>query len=300
MKMHRFHAKAQSRLLRRLLRSLESLWQDRLAMAGAVILLIVLVISIVPGAFTSYAPGQISLEDAFLGPTYVSHVEHPHPLGTDHLGRDLFSRILHGARISLLVAVSAVAISGVMGVLLGLVAGFFGRWIDSLIMGLSEVQAAFPVILLALGIVAVLGPGVRNLILVMAFTGWVIYARTVRAVTLALREREYVTAARAVGCRSWTIMLRHILPQMVGPVTVVATLEVARMIILESALSFLGLGVQPPDLSWGLMLGEGNQYLLTAAWLSAFPGVAIAATVFGANSIGDWLRGALDPSMKRR
>jgi peptide/nickel transport system permease protein len=165
---------------------------------------------------------------------------------------------------------------------------------------LTEVQAAIPVILLALSIVAVLGAGIRNLIIVLALTGWVIYARTVRALTMALRDREFVTAARAVGCGSIRIMLRHILPQMVAPVTVVATLEIARMIILESALSFLGLGVQPPDLSWGLLLGEGNQYLLTSAWLSAFPGIAIAATVFSVNAVGDWLRGVLDPSMKRR
>lgn len=277
-----------------------SLWKDRLAFAGALILFAILIISIVPHVFTRYKPSQVTLEEALLPPTYLASVERPHLLGTDHLGRDLWSRILHGAHISLFVAFAAVAISGAAGIVLGLLAGFFGRVLDNLIMGITEIQAAIPVILLALSIVAVLGPGVRNLIMVLALTGWVIYARTVRAITMSLREKEFVTAARAIGCDSARIMLRHILPQMVAPVIVVATLEIARMIILESALSFLGLGVQPPNLSWGLMLGEGNQYLLTAAWLSAFPGVAIAATVFSVNAVGDWLRGTLDPSMKRR
>jgi len=262
--------------------------------------LVVLIVSIIPDVFTPYRPSEVTLEDVFLAPTYFANVDRPHPLGTDHLGRDLLSRILFGARISLLVAISAVAISAGVGILLGLLAGFFGRALDNLIMGITEVQSAFPVILVALGVVAVLGPGVRNLIMVLALTGWVIYARTVRAITMSLREKEFVTAARAIGCGSTRIMLRHILPQMGAPVIVIATLEIARMIILESALSFLGLGVQPPDLSWGLMLGEGNQYLLTAAWLSAFPGIAIAATVFSVNAMGDWLRGVLDPSMKRR
>ena len=221
-----------------------------------------------------------------------------HPLGTDHLGRDILSRILYGGRISLGVGLSAVSISCLIGVTLGLLAGFHGGRTDAFIMRVVDVFLAIPYILLAMGVVFALGPSLLNVILVMAVTRWVQFARIVRADVLSIREREFVSGARARGSRSLRLLLRHVLPNALTPIIVVATLELAFMIIYESALSFLGLGVQPPTPTWGWMLSDGRNYVATAWWLASFPGLAIMLTVLAVNLLGDWLRDTLDPRLK--
>jgi peptide/nickel transport system permease protein len=221
-----------------------------------------------------------------------------HWLGTDHLGRDILSRIIYGARIALLVGLAAVTISGVLGMVVGLVSGYFGGRIDDAFMRLADVQLAFPFILLAIAVIGVLGPSLRNIIVVIGVSSWVVYARVVRGEVLSIREREYIHAATALGGGAGRIIVRHVLPNAFTPWLVVATLDMARVIVIESALSFLGLGVQPPTPTWGGMLSDGRVYLSTAWWLATFPGLAILITVLGINLFGDGLRDTLDPRLK--
>jgi peptide/nickel transport system permease protein len=221
-----------------------------------------------------------------------------HPLGTDHLGRDILARIIYGSRIALVVGLAAVTISGVLGMAIGLVAGYFGGRVDDFFMRLADVQLAFPFILLAIAVIGVLGPSLRNIIAVIGVSSWVVYARVVRGEVLSIREREFVHAAVALGSRDWRVLAHHVLPNTFTPWLVVATLDMARVIVIESALSFLGLGVQPPTPTWGGMLADGRVYLSTAWWLATFPGFAILITVLGINLFGDGLRDTLDPRLK--
>jgi len=222
-----------------------------------------------------------------------------HPLGTDTLGRDVVSRLLYGARVSLVVGFSAVILAGALGVVLGLVAGYYGGRIDDALMRLGDVQLAFPALVLAIAVLAVVGSGLGNVVLVLGVTGWVTYARIARGETLSLRHREFVEGARALGARDAAILWRHVLPNVLPSITVVATFSVARTIIAEASLSFLGLGIPPPAPSWGAMLDEGRNYLTTGWWLALFPGLAILAVVLGINVVGDWLRDTLDPRLER-
>jgi peptide/nickel transport system permease protein len=231
-------------------------------------------------------------------PTLASGAGQAHLLGTDHLGRDILSRLVYGARISLVIGISAVAVAGTLGTLIGLAAGYRGGRVDDLCMRLTDTMLAMPFILLALAVIAVLGSSLRNIIFVLGVTSWVSYARVVRAEVLTLRTREFVSAAQALGGHGARIVFRHLLPNVLTPVIVIATLEVARMIILESALSFLGLGVQPPTPTWGGMLADGRAYLSTAWWLATFPGLCIMLSVLGINLLGDWLRDVLDPRLR--
>lgn len=222
-----------------------------------------------------------------------------HLLGLDDLGRDVLSRVIWGARVSLYVGFSVVIISSIIGIILGAISGYFGGWLDTIIMRLSDMLLAFPGILLAIALVAVLGPNLRNVILALSVIGWVSYARLVRGQVLKIRESEYVTAARALGARSGRVISRHVLPNVINPVIVMATLGLAGAILAEASLSFLGLGVQPPTPSWGAMLTSGRRYLGLANHLAIYPGIAIMLAVMGLNFLGDGLIDALDPKYRK-
>ena len=222
-------------------------------------------------------------------------------LGSDVLGRDVLTRLLYGARVSLLVGVASIAVGGTIGIVAGLLSGYFGGWVDDLIMRLGDIQLAFPFILLAIMFLVVLGSGIWNLILVLGVGQWVTYARIVRADTLSLREKEFVEAARALGDSTASIIFRTILPNILAPLTVIASFNVASVILSEAALSFLGLGVPPSVPTWGSMLAESRDTLLANKWwLAVFPGVAIVLTVLSFNILGDWLRDFLDPRLRER
>jgi peptide/nickel transport system permease protein len=232
-------------------------------------------------------------------PDYAARLASPltpgHLAGTDQLGRDVLSRLIYGARVSLLVGfVSAIA-AGIVGTIVGLVAGHFGGTVDAVLMRLADVQLSFPFILLALVINAIIGLGLRNIILTLIIVGWVEHARIARGETIVVREREFVHAARLMGCREARIIFRHVLPNILTPLIVVATLQVSRFIVAEASVSFLGFGVQPPTPAWGSMISEGRDYIFTAWWLITFPGVALVLLALSVNMIGDWLRDVLDP-----
>jgi len=261
---------------------------------GAVVLLAIACAVLAP-VLSPHDPYAQAVGVRLLPPVWEPGGSWTHPLGTDPLGRDLLSRIIYGARISISAGALAVAVSMVLGVLMGLLAGYYRGTVDAVISSLVDVILAFPFLLLALAAVAVVGPGFGNMVIVLGVTGWPIYTRVVRAETLKYRERDFVQAARALGLGSGRIIRVHVLPNLLNAIIVMASLEVARMIILESFLSFLGLGIQPPIPSWGGMLGEGRVYMLTHWWLAAFPGVAIFLTTLGINLFGDGLRDVLDP-----
>ncbi len=222
----------------------------------------------------------------------------PYALGTDAIGRDILSRIIYGARISLTVGLVSVALSSVVGTALGLAAGYYGGWWDEAMMRFADLQLSFPFILFALVVIAVLGPGLGRIIFVLAVTQWASYARLVRSEAIAVKEADYIQAARALGVRDGRIIWRHVLPNALGAVMVLATLSIANNILLEAALTFLGLGVDPAVPSWGGMLADARNYIQTAWWDSTFPGLAIMLTVMGYNLVGDWLRDRLSPDLQ--
>ena len=268
------------------------------AVFGITVLVVMSGAAVLAPQIAPWDPARQMLMKRLRPPAWEARGLREHPLGTDHLGRDILSRIVYGGRISLGVGLSAVTLSALIGVSLGLLAGFHGGRTDAVVMRVADVFLAIPYILLAMGVVFALGPSLLNVILVMAVTRWVQFARIVRADVLSIREREFVSGARARGNRSLRLLLRHVLPNALTPIIVVATLELAFMIIYESALSFLGLGVQPPTPTWGWMLADGRNYIATAWWLATFPGLAIMLTVLAVNLLGDWLRDTLDPRLK--
>jgi peptide/nickel transport system permease protein len=277
-------------------RTVRSLLTNRVAIVGIVILLTMTVAAIFAPVVAPFDPEWQERGDRLVPPlTRSDDSANLYLLGTDPLGRDILSRVIYGARISLLIGFLSVAVSAPTGVLFGLLSGYGSKWLDDAIMRVADIQLAFPFILLAMVIVSVLGPSTRNLILVLAISGWVIYARVVRGQVIRLRQMEFVQSAQAAGCTWRRILFRHLLPNAVTPVIVLVTFGLASMILLESSLSFLGLGVQPPTPSWGGMLNESRNYIAQAWWASVMPGAAIMLTVLSVNFLGDWLRDILDP-----
>ncbi len=282
--------------------------RDKVAIGGGIVVLVLVVVAIfaplLVKAFGS-PPNEFHtnlIDPVLSGPKgSFGGISADHLLGVEPVnGRDVFSRILYGARISLSIGVLATLLGAAVGVTAGVFAGYYRGKVDAIVMRIVDLNLAFPLILLALAIAAILGPSLRNLVLVMALTTWMIYARVVRGITLSLREREFVQAARALGATDSRIMLRHVLPNLLAPVMVIFTLELARVILMESALSFLGLGVPPPTPTWGRMLAEGRNYLTVAPWIATFPGLAIMFTVLGINLLGDGLRDLLDPRLRKQ
>lgn len=265
--------------------------RNHMAMAGGAIVLGMFALALL-APLVARDPGAIDIARRLQAPGWS------HPLGTDDLGRDVLARIFYGARISLLVGFVAVGISTLIGIALGAFAGYYGRWVDAVIMRFVDIMLCFPSFFLILAVIAFLEPSIWNIMIIIGLTSWMGVARLVRAEFLSLRERDFVLAARALGARDSRIIFRHILPNSLSPVLVSATLGVAGAILTESALSFLGIGVQPPTPSWGNMLIAGKQTLGTAWWLSAFPGLAILVTVLGYNLLGEGIRDALDPRLK--
>jgi peptide/nickel transport system permease protein len=280
-------------------RAWRSLTKSLTGMVGLAIVVVIVVVTLFGPWIAPHDPTQHNLRSRFAPPGHTD-ARGTYLLGTDQLGRDILSRIIAGTRISVLIGVASVLIAGAIGVVYGLVAGYFGGWVDDLLMRFADAFLAIPFIVLVVAAAGVLGAGLGTLILILGFTRWVTYARVTRGETLAAREMEYVTAARALGQSSWLIMVRHILPNVTASILVIATLMIATTVLAESALSFLGLGVQPPAVTWGLMLSDGRQYLGSAWWMTTFPGIAITITVLGTVFLGDWLRDVLDPRLQGR
>jgi peptide/nickel transport system permease protein len=270
----------------------------RTALFGAIVVAAVIVTAVAAPWLSPFDPLGQDIGNRLKAPGWRDAAGDLHPLGTDQLGRDLLARVIFGAQPALLVASAAVLISGMLGMAAGLLGGYFGGRLDDVLMRLADVQLAFPFILLAIAVIGVLGPSLPTIIVVIGVSSWVVYARVVRAAVLTLREREFVQAAHALGGGDGRVIVRHILPNAFAPWLVVATLDMARVIVIESALSFLGLGVQPPAPTWGGMLADGRVYITTAWWLATFPGLAILVTVLGINLFGDGLRDTLDPRLK--
>jgi len=266
--------------------------RSKLALAGLVVIGTLVLLAIVGPTIAPYDPNDLNVRQRTLAPSFA------HPFGTDDRGRDVLSRVLYGARVSLKVGAIAVGISAIAGTLLGAVSGYFGGWLDELIMRATDVLFAFPGILLAIAIMAVLGPSVTNAMIALGVVYTPIFARITRGSVLAIRNDVFVEAARAAGAGAPRVIGRHIMPNVLAPLIVETTLSLAFAILAETALSFLGLGTPPPEPSWGRMLSEGRDYIRDAPWMGFFPGMAIVLTVMGFNFLGDGLRDALDPRLK--
>ncbi|MFH1369173.1 MAG: nickel transporter permease [Elusimicrobiota bacterium] len=270
-------------------RYFSQLSQNKMALAGLIIVALLAVLAAAAPFFAPYDPVGQYLSDRLSGPSgkYL--------LGTDDLGRDVFSRMIHGTRVSLAVGFIAVGISVIIGTLLGLLSGYFGKWVDTVIMRAVDIMLCFPTFFLILLVIAFLEPNIYNVMFVIGLTSWPGLTRLVRAQVLSLKEREYIQAAKLLGLSRWRIFFVHLLPNVISPIIVSATLGVGDAILTESGLSFLGLGVQPPMPSWGQMLTTGKDYIYMAWWLSVFPGIAILVTVLAFNLLGEGLRDVLDP-----
>ncbi len=277
-----------------------ALRRNRVAQVAVFIIAIVVLVGFFGPLIAPHNPEAQDLAARLKPPAWIKGSAPNHLLGTDNLGRDVLSRIIYGTRISLLVGISATLLSGVIGTVIGVVSGFYRGWTDIVFMRIADVQLSFPTILLALVIVAVVGSSLPFVIVVLGITGWVTYARVLRAEVLSLRSREYVTAARAVGVSDLGIMRRHLLPNVLAPLLTIGTLQVASMIVAEASLSYLGLGVPPTVPTWGGMISTGQLYLRTAWWIAVFSGLAIMLTTLAINVTGDMLRDVADPKSYRQ
>lgn len=284
----------------RYLRLLKLLLRSKTGTVGAVLVLIVFLVAVFAPLLATHDPAELDPLLRLKPPMWMDGGSFDYLLGTDNLGRDIYSRILYGSQVSLIVGIGAVLVSGAIGAVLGLVSGYYGKWVDALIMRVADSFLAIPTILLMLVVLAVVGPGLMTLIFVIGITNWVTYARVVRGEVLSLKERDFVKAAKAVGSTNGRILYKHILPNVVSSFIIISGMNVATTIILEASLSFLGLGIKPPIVSWGGMLSDGRQYMATNWWVATFPGIAITVTVLGVIFLGDWLRDVLDPRMKEK
>jgi peptide/nickel transport system permease protein len=274
------------------------LTRHRLAVLGLLIVLGAITAALFAPLVAPYDPLAVDLRSRLIPPLGSSEEGSFHFLGTDTLGRDILSRIIFGARISLSVATLTVMVSAPLGTVVGMCAGFFGGGINRIVLWVVDVQLAIPFIVLAIAIIAVVGPSVVSVVMVIGIINWVVYARVARGQTLSLKNQEFIVAARSIGAGTWWIFLRHLLPNMLGPLLVVATFQLAQAILLESSMSFLGAGIPPPSPTWGGMLSQGRDYLVKAWWMAAFPGIALAVVALGINFLGDWLRDLLDPTLE--
>lgn len=275
-----------------------SLLKSKLALIGLVIIVLAGLTAAAAPLLAPADPSLVAVAERLVPPVWQEGGSPVHILGTDSLGRDILSRLIFGARVSLLVGCVSVFLAGLIGVSAGLVAGYLGGWLDTVLMRIADIQMAFPFILLAITLMAVLGSSLGNIIFTLAITGWVSYARMVRGQVLSLREKEFVDAARCIGVPRLRIIWRHVLPNTISPIIVLASFGVSSAIIAEAGLSFLGLGVPLSVPSWGAMLSQAREVQSKAWWPAVFPGIAITATVFGINVVGDWLRDVLDPHLR--
>ena len=283
-------------------RYLTALWRDKITLFALLVLLFFIVAAFLPSWIATHDPLSQSLRlrnQPPMTPT-TDGTGIPHLLGTDPLGRDLFSRLIFGARVSLSVGFAGVVVSGTIGVLLGMTAGFVRGKADDLIMRAVDLTMGLPFLVLAIFVLHVIGGGLINIVGILALVRWPLYARVSRGLTLALSETSIIEAARSIGCSRRRIIFRHLLPNLTSPMVVLGTLEVARMILAEASLSFLGLGIQPPQPSWGLMISDGRPYIRQAWWVIMFPGVAILLTALSANLLATWLRAVTDPAQRWR
>jgi peptide/nickel transport system permease protein len=282
-----------------LFRICRKMWHLKMGVMGGIILAVMLVCAVAAPLIAPHDPYEQDIMQRLLPPSFMENGSDRHLLGTDSVGRDTLSRIIYGTRVSLIVGLSAVCIQLCIGVILGLMAGYFGGRTDSVISFMVNVMMGFPFILFAISLVAVIGPSLQNIIFALGVTGWPVFTRVTRVETIKLKESEFVLCARTLAFSTKRILLIHILPNLLPAILVLGTVEVARAIIRESLLSFLGLGIQPPTPSWGMMLAEGRDYMLGEWWLAAFPGFAIFLSALGINLLGDALRDLLDPHMRK-
>ena len=267
--------------------------------APLLILIILGIVAITAGWIAPHPPVKGSLGSSMLPPAWVEGGNPDYLLGTDRYGRDVLSRLIFGVRVSMSVAFLSISVTAAFGTIIGLLSGYFGKWTDTLLMRLADVGLSLPGILLALILAVVLGPSFTNVVVIVLLVLWPRFARQVRGETLALKEQDYIILARAMGVSAWKIMWRHVFPNVVPSLLVLATLQVGYVVILEATLAFLGVGIPPPNPSWGVMISEGRQYLETAWWVSVFPGIAIGLTVYALNMMGDWVRDKLDPKLRQ-
>jgi ABC-type dipeptide/oligopeptide/nickel transport system permease subunit len=285
---------------RGLIRLGRDLLRDKVALAGAIIVFLMVASAVLAPLISPHDPASGYIGQRLQPPGFVNEEGELYVLGTDQQGRDILSRLFFGARVSMTVGIGVIAAAGTVGIVLGLISGYYGGRTDDIIMRIVDTQTAFPGLLLALVIMAMIGPSVRNIIIVLSINGWMVFARITRGIMLTIREKDYIDAARLIGAGDFRIMFRHAFPNLISPVLTLITLELARIILAEASLSFLGFGIQPPDSSWGLMIADGRQYITIAWWLVTFPGIAIAVTVFGVMTVANWLRTVTDPEQRVR
>jgi len=276
--------------LREMFRKLTRSWTG---MLGFCLIILLIILSIFGDWIAPFDPMDAQLRDRLLPPLTDGHL-----LGTDQLGRDILSRIIDGTRVSMIIGLATAFLAGIIGTIVGVIAGYYRGWVDVVLMRIVDVQLSFPFILLVLVISAVLGAGLTNIVISLALAGWVLFARVIRSEVLALREKEFIIAAIATGVSKFEILVKHILPNIFTPIIILASLQIGTYIIAEASVSFLGFGVQPPTPAWGNMLNEGKDYIFNSWWLITFPGIAIILTTLGINLFGDWLRDTLDPELK--